>query len=154
MACGRPTAASSRSAGMGDAPLASMLMPPVSRYMTAEPRTIGPNDKLSAARRLMSSRHLRHLPVVEHDALVGILSDRDVFPVHPLHDIHVADAMTENVATARRETPIDQVIELMEDRKCSSVVILGDSGIEGIFTVSDALRALGDVLRRNVENEP
>ena len=128
-----------------------MLMPPVSRYMTTHPYAIGPHEKLSSARHLMATRDIHHLPVMERDELVGIVSDRDLHPVHPLHDVTVGELMTEDVAHVAPDTPMDEVIDLMERRRCSSVVVTGAHGIEGIFTVSDALRALGDLLRRGVE---
>lgn len=131
-----------------------MLMPPVKRYMTTHPYAIAPTEKLSSARHLMATRDIHHLPVMDSDSLVGIVSDRDLFPVHPLHDITVRELMSEDVAHVRADTPMDEVIDLMERRRCSSVVVVGEEGIEGIFTVSDALRALGDLLRRNVEEVP
>ncbi|HEY5944774.1 MAG TPA: CBS domain-containing protein [Kofleriaceae bacterium] len=131
-----------------------MLMPPISRYMTTHPYAIDPREKLSSARHLMATRDIHHLPVMERDQLVGIVSDRDLHPVHPLHDITVRELMTDDVAHVRSDTPIDQVIDLMERRKCSSVVVLGNDGVEGIFTVTDALRALADLLRRAVEEQP
>ena len=129
-------------------------MPPVSRYMTSRPYAIGPREKLSSARHLMASHDIHHLPVMEREELVGIVSDRDLHPVHPLHDITVAELMTEDVAACRPETPLDQVLDLMERRDCSSIVVVGPCGVEGIFTVNDALRALADVLRRTVEEQP
>jgi acetoin utilization protein AcuB len=131
-----------------------MLMPPVCRYMTTHLYAIAPSEKLSSARHLMATRDIHHLPVLERDQLVGIISDRDLYSAHPLHDVSVRDLMTEDVAHVHRETPMDEVIDLMERRRCSSVVVLGAHGVEGIFTVSDALRALGDVLRRSVEELP
>jgi len=131
-----------------------MLMPPVSRYMTTHPHAIAPREKLSSARHLMATREIHHLPVMDHDELVGIVSDRDLHPVHPLHDITVGELMTEDVAHCTPETPLDQVLDLMERRHCSSIVVIGATGVEGIFTVNDALRALGDVLRRTVEDQP
>jgi len=131
-----------------------MLMPPVSRYMTNHPYAISPHEKLSSARHLMASRDIHHLPVMERDELVGVVSDRDLHPVHPLHDMTVGELMTEDVARVSADTPMDEVIDLMERRRCSSVVVLGAKGVEGIFTVSDALRALGDLLRRAVEAQP
>jgi acetoin utilization protein AcuB len=131
-----------------------MLMPPVSRYMTTHPYAVGPREKLSSARHLMATRDIHHLPVVEGDRLVGIISDRDLHPVHPLHDITVGELMSEDVALVPAETPMDQVVDLMERRRCSSVVVGGAGGIVGIFTARDALRALGDLLRRAVEETP
>ncbi|HZO16305.1 MAG TPA: CBS domain-containing protein [Polyangiaceae bacterium] len=62
--------------------------------------------------------------------------------------------MTDDVACVQPGAPMDEVLDLMERRRCSSVVVMSPSGIAGIFTVNDALRALGDLLRRTVECEP
>lgn len=103
---------------------------------------------------MMATRDIHHLPVMEDGELVGIISDRDLHPVHPLHDVTVGELMTEDVAHVRAYAPMDEVIDMMERQKISSVVVLGTDGVEGIFTVNDALRALGDLLRRNVEGSP
>ena len=130
-------------------------MPPVSRYMTMHPHAIGPHEKLSSARRLMRNTGIHHLPVMHDDELVGVISDRDLFRLNTLRDISVGDTMSEPVVTVCGETPLDEVIGLMERERCGSVVVVGASGgVEGIFTVTDALRAFRDVLRRNVENVP
>jgi acetoin utilization protein AcuB len=130
-----------------------MLMPPVSRYMTVHPYAIGPRDKLSSARQLMQTRQIHHLPVVEGHHLIGILSDRDVYPVYPLHDIKVQDTMIEDVLSVSPDDPLDEVLGQMEAKNCESAVVVSDSGVEGIFTTHDALRALDDLLRRAVEGE-
>ncbi len=127
-----------------------MLIPPVSRYMTPNPIAVAPNEKLSSVRELMRQHRLHHLPVVEHRKLVGILSDRDLAMMNVYGD-RVADAMTHEVTTVTSETPIDEVVLMMETKRFASVVIVGDDGVQGIFTSTDALRALRDVIRR-VEN--
>lgn len=129
-------------------------MPPVSRYMTLHPLAIGVREKLSAARALMRREDIHHLPVMDEDKLVGIISDRDLHPIHPLHDGTVADAMSEPPITVDSMTSLDEAVHVMQERGCSSVLILGDEGIAGIFTTSDALRALDDLLRRTVEDQP
>ncbi len=47
--------------------------------MTANPDTIGPNDTALEALRQMSGRGYRHLPVIDSDRLVGIVSIRDLY---------------------------------------------------------------------------
>ncbi|HKF77654.1 MAG TPA: CBS domain-containing protein [Candidatus Dormibacteraeota bacterium] len=50
----------------------------VADYMTAEPCTIGPEADARDAAALMVSRQVRHLPVVEGDAVLGFVSARDL----------------------------------------------------------------------------
>lgn len=47
----------------------------VKDVMTSDPVTIGPDTELAAAARLMAERKVGCLPVVEGDALVGILTE-------------------------------------------------------------------------------
>ncbi len=47
--------------------------------MTIDPDTLAPNDRAVDALMKMSDRGYRHLPVVEGDQLVGIVSIRDIF---------------------------------------------------------------------------
>ncbi|MGA1505058.1 MAG: CBS domain-containing protein [Ilumatobacteraceae bacterium] len=51
---------------------------PVSAIMTAEVRTLGPEDTVDDAMQVMTSSRIRHLPVVDGDELVGIVSIGDV----------------------------------------------------------------------------
>lgn len=51
---------------------------PVSAIMTAEVRTLGPDDTVDDAMQVMTSSRIRHLPVVDGDVLVGIVSIGDV----------------------------------------------------------------------------
>ena len=50
----------------------------VSRGMTREPVTIGPDASVGEALDLMLSRGFRHLPVMEEDIVVGVVSMRDL----------------------------------------------------------------------------
>jgi CBS domain-containing protein len=45
----------------------------VSKVMSADPVTIGPDEDISAAEKLMADRQIRRLPVVEKGKLVGII---------------------------------------------------------------------------------
>jgi acetoin utilization protein AcuB len=131
-----------------------MLMPPISRYMSDHVYAVGPREPVSSARHLMSTRDIHHLPVIERDELLGVVSDRDLNTIQGWNDLTVRDLMTDDVARVGPETPLDEVVDLMERRRCSSVVVMSPTGVAGIFTVNDALRALGDLLRRAVECQP
>lgn len=54
---------------------------PLSKVMTADPDTLGPDDTAMNALDLMSARRYRHLPVVDGDKVIGMVSIRDLFNV-------------------------------------------------------------------------
>lgn len=52
---------------------------PVERYMTPDPRVLGPNDSLIDAIQLMTEGNLRHIPIVDPDGCpVAMLGARDL----------------------------------------------------------------------------
>jgi CBS domain-containing protein len=54
----------------------------VADIMTANPDTLAPDDTASDAIRMMISRNYRHLPVVEGNRVVGMVSVRDLYAVY------------------------------------------------------------------------
>ena len=51
---------------------------PVSHIMTRDPMTVKPEDPLEACMGLMANRNFRHLPVLEGDRVVGVVSIGDI----------------------------------------------------------------------------
>lgn len=51
----------------------------LNEFMTPEPETISPHHQIAFALTRMSVGGYRHLPIVDHDRLVGIVSIRDIF---------------------------------------------------------------------------
>jgi acetoin utilization protein AcuB len=125
----------------------------ISHYMTAQPYTIQRGVPLAEARRLMREHAIRHLPVLDGANLVGIISDRDlgVFETVPDLDFSktfVDEAMSEFPFVVTGDTPLDEVLEIMSEKKYGSVIVMGRAGVEGIFTSIDACRLLADMLQR------
>jgi len=50
----------------------------ISAWMTHRPQTVGPDVDTDEALRMMLDRGFRHLPVVEHDTVIGMVSMRDL----------------------------------------------------------------------------
>jgi CBS domain-containing protein len=59
----------------------------LAEVMTAEPDTIGPNERVDEAVRRMDEFGYRHLPVVDGQRAVGVLSLRDL-PIETLAAMH------------------------------------------------------------------
>jgi CBS domain-containing protein len=54
------------------------LITPVCEYMTSKVYTISPESSIEDCMALMTSEHIRHLPVVKDGALAGMISIGDV----------------------------------------------------------------------------
>ncbi len=51
---------------------------PIYEAMTSNPYTISPNESIDNCMELMTSKHFRHLPVVEEGRVIGIISIGDL----------------------------------------------------------------------------
>lgn len=68
----------------------------LSEVMTPQPLTIHPDEPFGRALRIMHRGGFRHLPVVEHDRPLGIVSARDALD-DDLYDLRVELAQREEV---------------------------------------------------------
>jgi len=127
--------------------------PEVREYMTPAPHTIAPTSSLSRAIRAMRDNRIHHLPVVERDRVVGVLSQRDILIMESLPgvnptEVRVDEAMVRDVFTAAPDTPVGEVVETMLERRLGSTVVSEGDRVLGVFTTTDALRALQDLLKQ------
>ncbi|MEO7112164.1 MAG: CBS domain-containing protein [Polyangiaceae bacterium] len=130
----------------------STSKPPIIKYwMTPSPHSIGKEQKLLVAHRMMSVHKLRHLPVLEHGKLVGILSERDLFSLESLKGVEierdcVEDAMTQDVYCVSPGAHLAEVVGEMVERKYGCTVVIDQMKVVGIFTAVDALGMLAEYL--------
>jgi acetoin utilization protein AcuB len=125
--------------------------PTVREYMSPSPVTINGNRPLAFAQTLMREHGIRHLPVLDGGAVVGLLSERDVLLVESIPGVNptvvrAEEAMVQNVFQVAADDPIADVVQTMIDRKLGSAVVLDEERIVGVFTTIDALRALHERL--------
>lgn len=125
----------------------SATIAPIERFMRSVLVVIRPDQTLMEALRLMRLHSIRHLPVVDRGTLVGILSQRDIHLLETLGDVDLAhdlveEAMVKDVYTVEKDEPIDRVATHMADRRIGTAVIAHGERLLGLFTTTDALRAL------------
>ena len=119
--------------------------------MTPQPITIGRNESLATAYALMRAHGCRHLPVLEHGELVGIVTQRDLHLLETiatvdLRDDHVDDAMSEGVYAVDPDAPLDEVAKTMASNKYGCAVVIERERVIGIFTTTDALRVVAGLV--------
>ena len=125
----------------------------VHEFMTVGPLVVGQSSTLADAHRLMRERSIRHLPVVDGGILVGLVSQRDLYLLETLKGVDPAtetvdEAMTADPFAVAPDAPLEDVAAEMARRKVGSAVVVDRGSVIGVFTTTDALRALSAVLRR------
>lgn len=131
----------------------SPIRVPVEEFTTPDPVTAGPDMSIDELRRLMDEHGIRHLPVVRDGAVFGLVSDRDVRLAMGLDDdrrqlLTAADIMAGEPVSVGAHRPLEEVAFLMSERKVGSVIVNdADGGLVGIFTATDALNALIEIIR-------
>jgi acetoin utilization protein AcuB len=124
----------------------------VADFMTRDPLTISPTQPLATAHRIMRDNALRHLPVLEHGKVVGIVTQGDLHLVETLHDIDpgavlVEEAMTAEPYIVSPGTSLSTVARRMAEHRYGCAIIAERDRLVGIFTCVDALRALAELSR-------
>lgn len=107
--------------------------------MISDPLTVGPDETVGDARRLMAAYHLSGVPVVDADGrLVGIVTNRDLrferADHRPLREVMTAD----DLVVAPVGTSLDEAVALLQAHRIEKLPIVDKSGIlRGLITVKD-----------------
>jgi acetoin utilization protein AcuB len=129
--------------------LASMT---IGDFMTPVPATVHEGLSLADAQDRMYADNLRHLPVVgDAGTLMGVISLRDIMVAtatsgRETKDIKVSEAMSASPFSCGRHAKLDAVAKEMEAHRYGSAVVVDDAKPVGVFTTTDALWALRQIV--------
>ena len=142
--------------------------------MTQNTVTIGPDDSIMHAIQLMLKRRISGLPVVDDTgALLGILTEGDLLRRAELGtqkrrprwiefligsgrlaseyvsacSRKVHEVMTTPVHTVMEDTPLTEVVKIMESKRVKRLPVVRDGHIVGILSRANLLRALFSIAR-------
>jgi acetoin utilization protein AcuB len=99
----------------------------------------------------MREHDLRHLPVLEHGKLVGLVSERDLYYLETVAGVdpeteRVEEGMSQDVYCVSPEARLQDVVVEMAARKYGCAVVVQSAKAIGVFTTTDALRLLAEYL--------
>jgi CBS domain-containing protein len=144
-----------------------------SDVMVRDVKTVGPGASVAEAVRLMAHNDLSALPVVDdHEQLVGIISEADLLqreeigtevhrprwieamtPASTLaaeftksHGRQVKELMSEEVITAREDTPLAEIAAILERRRIKRIPITRDGALVGIVSRANLIQALASAV--------
>ncbi|MBI3205227.1 MAG: CBS domain-containing protein [Polyangiaceae bacterium] len=125
--------------------------------MTEDPVTVQSSTPIRKVIATLFESDFRHLPIVDGDQLVGIVSDRDLraFLAPTMLELEkpeevqkrlsqpVSGVMNADVVSVTPETDLSEVIEQMIDQKVGAVPVVrpGTDELVGIVSYIDVLRA-------------
>jgi acetoin utilization protein AcuB len=124
----------------------------IRRFMTPTPHTITTRHTLAEAHQTMRERGVRHLPVVLDGKLLGVVSQRDLYLLETLRGVDVGremveEAMSDEPFVVSPDASLADVAEAMARSKHGSALVMESDTVVGIFTSTDAMRALVALLR-------
>lgn len=121
----------------------------VREIMHPDPITAGTGTTLEEAYGIMNSRRVRHLPVVEDDHVLGVVTDRDLrlatsalspTPFPP--DTTLDRVMKRPVYTADPLDPVEHAARTMRELRIGCLPVVDDGRLVGIVTGIDLLDAM------------
>ena len=130
--------------------------------MTENPATLTAQATIAEAWDLMRELEIRHVPVIQGGALVGMLSDRDLARVDIGRLLMVEGAgeagqdlgtligglMSTDVIVVQPETELSDVIDLLIESRVGALPVVDPDtrAVVGIVSYIDVLRAIQDQL--------
>ncbi len=131
----------------------------VKDWMTPDPITVHPQSTLPHVRKLMEEHHIRRLPVMEDDELVGIITIGDIREAQPsdvntlrsyeaeylISLITVDTVMTPEPITVSPESTIAEAAQIMLSKKISGLPVMKNDKLVGIITETDFCRLLTQI---------
>lgn len=128
----------------------------VSELMATDVVTIGRNDDLRLVDDMMAERHIRHLPVVEDDMLVGVVTQRDVFKARMssamgygekgqrtfLSSVLVKEIMASPATTIAPDAPVNDAADLIINQGIGCLPVVENGELVGIITKTNLLQRL------------
>jgi CBS domain-containing protein len=140
--------------------------------------TIGPDDDVAHAARMLTEHDISALPVVdEHRRILGILSEADllrreelgteklrpawleaVMPPSRLaadysrsHGRKVRELMSETVFTAQSDAPLSEIAALFERKRIKRIPIVEDGKLIGVVSRANLIQALASATERTIQ---
>ena len=127
--------------------------------------TVSPSATLAEARTLMHENRIHHLPVLDGDKLIGLISLTNVLAATDsflrddgsrIHadEIGIADAMVTDVATVDVSASLRHAALFLEKHKIGCLPVMDNHELVGIITDTDFVAVAINLLEQIEETEP
>ncbi len=130
---------------------------PVSTIMTEKVLTLNTTDNLATAESIFKKNKIRHIPVVENDAIKGMLSytdllrisfadavdeDEDTIETTVYDMFSIEQVMVSNVISVKPDNTIKEVAEILAEKEFHALPVVENDKLVGIVTTTDLIKYL------------
>lgn len=133
----------------------------VQHWMARDVVTIEAETPFLEARLILKEKRIRHLPVVDHGKLIGVVTDRDLKEAAPsgattldvyelnylLLKMKVRDLIKRDPITVKPTNSVEKAASLMHDNKVGCLPVVDEAGnLVGLITETDLLAVMVEIL--------
>ncbi len=109
--------------------------------------TISPDDTVFEALRLMATKDVGALLVMEGDRMAGVVSERDyarkvILKGRTSRDTLVRDIMTSEVITIHPDQTLEECVDLMTENRVRHLPVVENGRVIGVISIGDVLKAI------------
>jgi CBS domain-containing protein len=117
------------------------------RDKSAEIMTVRPSDSVFVALQVLASYNIGALPVMEHERLVGIFSERDYARKVALQGLksestEVQEVMSTHVISVNLQHTVMECMALMSDKKIRHLPVVEMGQLVGILSIGDLVKTI------------
>ena len=114
----------------------------VAEIMSSPVKTLPSDSSVLEACEFMEAQHIKRLPLMEDEKLVGIVTQTDLTQVITSYGMwrDVTEIMSRDVATIQKDSSVAEAAEVMASQKISSIMVMDGHQIAGVLTERDVLK--------------
>jgi CBS domain-containing protein len=122
-----------------------------------EVHAIAPEASVLDAVRLMADRHIGALMVMDHGALVGVVSERDyarkvILKGRASTSTAVREIMSAPAITITPDQTVDDAMRLMTDRRIRHLPVVRGDTVVGVVSIGDLVKSVIEDQRHTIED--
>ena len=130
---------------------------PVPTIMTENVITLKRKDSLETAEKLFKKHHIRHIPVVSGDVIIGMLSYTDLLRISFADSVYddddhvdsivynmftIEQVMVKKIVSVNPSSSIKEVAEILSKSEFHALPVVDNNNLIGIVTTTDLIKYL------------
>jgi CBS domain-containing membrane protein len=128
---------------------------PITDIMTKDVLHVNINNSLSEVEDIVRGKHIRHVPVVKDNNVVGMLSSTDLAKISFINTVDgdgvtnamfealgIEQVMTTNVKTVKKTDTIYEVAQVFASKEFHALPVVDGEKLVGIVSTTDMIKYL------------